>query len=88
MWMPGRFFANSLAPMWMSRLVEVAGREPADGVGADRVERHVAEVEQAGEADHDVEPERHDHVGQHEREVLDPRVAGVEEQRQDQGEER
>ena len=31
---------------------------------ADREERHVAEVEQPGEADHDVQPERHDDVGE------------------------
>ena len=31
------------------------GAEPADGVGADREERDVAEVEQAGEADDDVQ---------------------------------
>ena len=36
-------------------------------VGADREERDVAEVEQAGEADHDVQAERHDDVGERDR---------------------
>ena len=35
------------------------------GVGADRIERDVAEIEQAGEADHDVEAPAEHHVGQH-----------------------
>ena len=45
---------------WMpaERRAEVRG-----DVGADREERHVAEVEQPGEADDDVQAERHDHVG-------------------------
>ena len=34
--------------------------EDAVGIGADREERGVAEIEQAGEADHDIEPERQD----------------------------
>ena len=44
--------------------------KPADDERADRVERDVAEVEQAGEADHDVQAQGHDHVGQR----LDRRV--------------
>ena len=40
------------------------GAEAAGRVGADREERHVAEVQQAGEADHDVQAERHDDVGE------------------------
>ena len=47
-------------------------REEGGEVGADRVEGHVAEVEQAGVADHDVEPEaqqdveadQHQHLAQ------------------------
>ena len=40
-----------------------ARREVRRGVGTDRDERHVAEVEQAREPDHDVQAERHDDVG-------------------------
>jgi hypothetical protein len=43
---------------------EVAGHEPPGHERADGEEGDVAEVEQAGEADDDVEPERHHHVGQ------------------------
>ena len=39
--------------------------EHADRVRADGVEADVAEVEQAGVADHDVEAERDQHVGRH-----------------------
>jgi hypothetical protein len=37
------------------------------GIAADRVEPDVAEIEQAREADHDVQPEAEDHVDQRER---------------------
>ena len=40
-------------------------REQREGIGADRVEGDVAEIEQAGEADHDVEAEAEHHIGQH-----------------------
>ena len=39
-------------------------------VRADREERHVAEVEQPGEADDDVQAQRHDHVGRREDHVV------------------
>ena len=42
------------------------GRQQRVGIGADRVERDIAEVEQAGEADHDVQPPAEHHVGEHE----------------------
>ena len=57
---------------------EVGGR-----VRADREERHVAEVEQAGEADDDVEPERHDHVRGGEHHVVEDVAAGAEAERRD-----
>ena len=41
---------------------EVRAGEQRVDVGADRVERDVAEVEQAGESDHDVQAERQHHV--------------------------
>ena len=56
--------------------------EPAHRVGADREEGDVAEVEQAGEADDDVEPERHHDVGEGEHRIVDERAAGLEEERQ------
>ena len=39
-------------------------REQRIGIGADRVERDVAEIEQAGEADHDVQPQAEHRVGE------------------------
>ena len=66
--MPGSLAAKPLTRMWMPSplptLEKKPGAEPAGGVGADREERHVAEVQQAGEADHDVEAERHHDVGE------------------------
>jgi hypothetical protein len=48
--------------------------KPADRIGAERVERDVAEVEKARVPHDDVEPERKHHVdGNHDRDVeLDP----------------
>ena len=43
---------------------ELLGAQPAHHERADGEEGHVAEVEQPGEADHDVQPEGHDDVGQ------------------------
>ena len=43
------------------------------GIGADRVEGDVAEVEQAGEADDDVQPPAEHHVDQDlDAEIVDP----------------
>ena len=43
------------------------------GIGADRVERDIAEIEQAGEADHDVEPPAEHHIDQNlDAEIVDP----------------
>ena len=39
-------------------------RQQRVGIGADRIEGDVAEIEQAGEADHDVEPPAQHHVDQ------------------------
>ena len=55
--------------------LELAGGGDAVAVGADGEERGVAEVEQPGEADHDVEPERQHGVG--ERVGRRVHVAGV-----------
>ena len=48
-------------PKWQMD-VEVRAREQRVDIGADRVERDVTEVEQAGEADDDVEAERQEDV--------------------------
>jgi hypothetical protein len=48
----------------------VPGREPADGERAEREERDVPEIQQAGEADDDVQAERHHHVGEGDRHLL------------------
>src|ERR671921_1210048 len=46
-------------------LPEVGRSEPADDVGAEGVEGHEAQVEEAGEPDHDVQPEGEHHVDGH-----------------------
>ena len=52
------------------------GREHRIAVGADRIEGDVAEIEQAGETDHDVEaPSQHD-VGQHQGRHIDEAPVG------------
>ena len=81
-WMPG----SGAGPLDQEAdpvgLVPVARAEVAGGVGADREERHVAQVEQAGEADDDVEPERHADVGGGEHEVAHHAPGRLQEQRQ------
>jgi hypothetical protein len=47
------------------------GRQQRVGIGADRVEGDVAEVEQAGEADHHVQAPAEHHVDQHRRGGVD-----------------
>ena len=57
-------------------------RQQRVGIGADRVERDVAEIEQAGEPDDDVEaPAEHD-VDQHQDGEVHDAIAGEGEQRQ------
>ena len=51
------------------------------GIGADRVERDVAKVEQPGEADHDVQPPAQHDVGQHEGAEIDVVTRSAERQR-------
>jgi len=51
-------FAEVLAPELLAVhvvAIEAAGAEEGPEIGADRIEGHIAEVEQAGEAHHDVE---------------------------------
>ena len=60
-------------------------REVRRGVGADREERHVAEVEQPGEPDDHVESERHHHVGGGEHEVVEDVPARAEGEREQHG---
>ena len=55
-------------------------RQQRVGIGADRVERDIAEVEQAGEADHDVEAPAEHHIGEHQDAEVE-QVAVVVEQR-------
>ena len=85
-WMPGSDATNSLTPKWMpcrrSTPGEVVGGQPADGERAERVEGHVAEVEQAREAHHEVQPERHHHVGEGEDAVVHVAVERRAEQRE------
>src|SRR5487761_174122 len=42
----------------MSHLIELRGREDSVYIGPDREEGHITEVEQPGEADHDVQADR------------------------------
>ena len=60
--MPGTVDVDPTSPKWNVTLRELLRREPAGDVRADRVERHVAQVEQAGVADDDVQADRHHHV--------------------------
>ena len=62
------------------------GSEVRGDVRTDREKRHVPEVEQPGEAHHDVQPQRHHHVGGREDQVLHRAAALGEEERQDGGE--
>ena len=62
------------------------GSEVRGDVRADREERHVAEVEQPGEAHDDVQAQRHDHVGRRQDHVVQRAAARAEEERQDGGE--
>ncbi len=57
-----------------------AGRHQREGVGADRVEGDVAEVQQPGEPDHDVQPPAEHDVGQHQHAKVEVVAPG--EQRQ------
>ena len=59
MWIPGRPSGMPTAPSCDRDLVELLRGEPARRVRADRVERDVAEVEQARVADDHVEADRH-----------------------------
>ena len=57
------------------RQIQKPGRnlgEQGIGIGADGVEGDVAEVEQAGQADHDVEPPAQHHIGQHQDAEIEP----------------
>jgi hypothetical protein len=49
---------------------EVRRGEEAEQIGSDRVEGDVAEVEQAGKTDHQIQAEREQHIDQ--REIQDP----------------
>ena len=61
-------------------------REQCVGVGADGVEGDVAEVEQPGEADHDVQAPAEHHVDQHRGRDVDHVAVGERQERQDEGE--
>jgi hypothetical protein len=62
---------------------EVVRCPPAHRERPERVERHVAQVEQAGEADDEVQPQRHHHVGEREDAVVHEAVERRAEQRED-----
>ncbi len=48
-------------------------RQQRVGIGADRVEGDIAEVEQAGEPDHDIEAPAEHHIDQNlDAEIVDP----------------
>jgi len=72
-------------PVVSGAVPEVRG-EVRRGVRADREERHVAEVEQAREPDHDVQPERHDHVRGGQDHVVEKLGARAEGERGERGE--
>jgi hypothetical protein len=70
-------------PLAAAGVLPEARAEVAHDVRPDREERDVAEVEQAGEADDDVQAQRHAHVGQGEDHVVHDVAALAEEERQD-----
>ena len=61
-------------------------RQQRVGIGADRVEGDIAEVEQAGEADHDVQPPAQHHIGEHEDAEVENVALVVEDHRHQQRE--
>ena len=62
------------------------GRQQRVGIGADRVKGDVAEIEQAGEADHDVQSPSQHHIGQHENAEIEDVALIVENHRHQEGE--
>ena len=58
--------------------LDLIGRQRAVGVGADGEERRIAEIEQAGKADDDVEPERQHGIGERIRRRIDVAFIAVE----------
>ena len=67
----------------MIDLVREARAQPPHRQRAQRVERDVAEVEQAREADHDVQAERHHDVGERSRARVHLVAGRLEEQREE-----
>ena len=67
----GRWIPGKPARRWREQddaeRAEVRRGEERRRVRADRVEGHIAEVEQPGEPGHDVQPDGHDPEDQHER---------------------
>ena len=62
------------------------GREQRIGIGADRIKRDIAEVEQSGEADHHVESPTQHHIGQHQNAEIEDVALIVEDHRHQKGE--
>ena len=62
------------------------GRQQRIGIGADRVEGDIAEVEQAGEADHDIQSPSEHHIGQHQNAEIENVALIVENHREEKGE--
>ena len=63
--------------------LHLVGGENAVSIGADGEEGRVSEVEQTGEADHDVEAERQDRVGERIRGRIDIALVAVDQRKQD-----
>ena len=51
------------------------GGEDADGIGADGEKGHVAQVQQASQPDHDVEPQAQDDIDAHGAQRIVPVLA-------------
>ena len=64
---------------------EVDGREQRVGIGADRVEGDVAEIEEAGETDDDVEAPAQHHIGEHQDREIDDAPIDARDEGQDDG---
>lgn len=61
-------------------------REQREGISADGVERDIAEIEQPGETDHDVQPPSEHHIGQHQNAEIENVTLVVEQHRHEERE--
>ena len=64
---------------------EIDRGEERIGIGADRIEGDVAEIEEAGEADDDVQAPAQHHIGEHQDGEIDDAAVDARDEGQDDG---